>query len=67
MNIGKSIEICLEDRGMMKKKLAEKLDVTPQTVTTLIQSKECTGPMLRKLSEIFEMKSSQFIAIGEQQ
>ncbi len=65
MNVGKSITVCLDERGMMKKKLAEKLDCTPQTVTTLIKSKECAGSMLGKLAQCFDMEVSDFVALGE--
>ena len=65
MDISKSIDYCLKDTGMMKKKLAERLGVTTATVSTLVKSKRCSPDMLQKLSEVFNMRVSEFIALGE--
>lgn len=65
MNIKKSIEVCLDDTGMMKKKLAEKLGVSVQTVSILCKSERCSTDMQVKLAEVFNMKVSEFIALGE--
>jgi len=65
MNISKSINICLDETGMMKKKLAERLEVTPQTVSTLMKSEGCSNEMLEKLANTFHMKVSEFVALGE--
>jgi len=65
VDISESLKKCLDDTGMRKDKLAEKLGVTPQTVSTLVKSKYCTGPMLSKLAGVFGMAESEFIALGE--
>ena len=65
MDISKSISICLEDTGMMKRKLAEKLDVTPQTVSTLMKSEGCSTDMLTRLAGVFNKTVSEFVALGE--
>jgi plasmid maintenance system antidote protein VapI len=65
MNISKSIQYCLDDTGIMKKKLAQKLGVSVQTVSTLMKAEKCGGEMLIKLADAFDMQVSQFIALGE--
>ena len=65
MDISKSIQHCLDDTGIKKLKLAEKLGVSQQTVSTLMKSEKCTGDMLNKLAEAFNMPVSEFVALGE--
>jgi DNA-binding Xre family transcriptional regulator len=65
MNTGKSIQIALVNKGWQKKDLAEKLGVTRSTVSNLVKSSTCTGQALDNLCEVFEMKVSEFIALGE--
>jgi DNA-binding Xre family transcriptional regulator len=65
MNIGKSIQIALIDKGWQKKDLADKMGVTRSTISNLVKSSTCTGQALDNLCEVFEMKASDFIALGE--
>lgn len=65
MNIGKSIQIALIDKGWQKKDLADKMGVTRSTISNLVKSNTCTGQALDNLCEVFEMKASDFIALGE--
>lgn len=65
MNIGKSIELSLIHKGMKKGELAKKLGVTPNSVSTLCKSKTCSGKTLDGLCTVFEMKASDFVALGE--
>jgi len=65
MNIGKSIELCLVINGISKGDLAKKLGVTPNTVTTLCKGKTCSGKALDSLCLVFNMKASDFVALGE--
>lgn len=65
MNTGKSITILLHDRSMKKKDLAAMLDMTPATVTTLCKEETCSGKMIDKLCIVFDIKASEFIALGE--
>ena len=65
MNISKSIGHCLDDTGMKKKKLAEKLGVSVQTISTLSKAEKCSGDMLDRLATAFNMPVSKFIALGE--
>lgn len=65
MNIGKSIKHALINKGMKNKELAEKLGVTPQSITNLCSKPTCSGKMLDQLCVALEMKASDFVALGE--
>jgi len=65
VNIGKSISIALAQKEMQKKDLAQALGVTPATISNLVKSSACSGKALDNLCEVFEMKASDFIALGE--
>jgi len=65
MNIGKSIQIALVNKGWQKKELADRLGVTRSTVSNLVKSDTCTGKALTNLCDVFEMSASDFISLGE--
>lgn len=65
MNIGKSIKICLAKTDMERQELAGVISVTPTYVTKLCNQESCSSTMLEKLCVAFEMKASEFIALGE--
>lgn len=65
MNIGKSIEHAIINTGMQKKELAKALEVTPIQVSRLCAQSTCSGKMLDKLCTVFNMKASDFVALGE--
>lgn len=65
MNIGKSIQIALITKGANKKQLSDSLGVRPEYVTVLCKRKYCSKKMMDKLCEVFEMKASEFVALGE--
>ena len=65
MDISKSMHICLKRVGMQKKELAEELGTTPQTVSIMSKSKYCSPDLLEKMCVLFDMKASEFIALGE--
>lgn len=65
MNIGKSIQIALVNKGWQKKELADKLGVTRSTISNMVKSESCTGKALSNLCEVFEMPVSEFVALGE--
>lgn len=65
MNIGKSIQHCLINKGMQKIELAELMGISPQSLSRNINKRTCSLETLDKLCEIFELKSSEFIAVGE--
>lgn len=65
MNVGKSINICCAKSGIKKKDLALITGFTTKHITTLSNSTECSGKAIEKLSKAFDMKVSEFIAVGE--
>ena len=65
MNIGKSIKIALINNNMKSKDLAAKLGVLPPKVSILCGKTTCSGKMLDSLCAAFEMKASDFVALGE--
>ncbi len=66
MNIGLSVTIILARNDLTKRDLVDGLGVNPGTVSNLIKSKTCSGPMLLRLCEYFDIKASELIAEGEE-
>lgn len=65
MNIGKSIKVALALRSKRSKDLAKALGVTNPTVSTMCTRETASGQMLIKLATAFDMKVSEFVALGE--
>lgn len=65
MNIGKSIKVAMAKKGMRGKELAEKLGVTPSSVSIMSSRKTASSTMLNKLCEAFDMPASDFVKLGE--
>jgi transcriptional regulator with XRE-family HTH domain len=66
MNIGRSIKIAVAKRGIKQKDLAEQMGVTPSSISQLASQASCTGDTLARLAAAFNMKVSDFIALGEE-
>ena len=65
MNIGKSIKIALLHKGCTQKQLSKMLRVHISTVVRLANGRSCSMDRVNQLAEVFEMKVSDFIALGE--
>ena len=65
MNTGKSIKMALIGKGWSQKELAVKLGVTKETMSVLANRYTCSAQRLDDLAKIFEMKVSDFVALGE--
>jgi len=65
LNLRKSIKTALAQRDMSQKALAEKLGMRETSISQLAAQTSCTGATLQKLAEAFEMKVSEFVALGE--
>ena len=65
MDVSRSIKYCLLDRDIFKKDLAEGIGVTPVTMSRLCREPECSGKLLVKLADFFNMSVSEFVARGE--
>lgn len=66
MNLRKSIKQCLLDKEMSQKDLAVKLGMSETSMSQLAAQKSCTAATLQKLADAFDMKVSEFVAIGEE-
>ena len=65
MDIGKSMRIAMAMRGLKGIQLAERLQVTGPTVSVMLSRRTCSGQTLQSLANIFGMKVSEFVALGE--
>ena len=65
MNLRKSVMIALAQRDMKQKDLADKIGMSQGSMSQLLGQKSCTGATLEKLSTAFDMKVSEFVALGE--
>lgn len=65
MHIGKSIRVAMAMRGLRRSQVAEGLKVTGPTVSTMLSRATCSGQTLQALSDLFQMKVSEFVALGE--
>lgn len=67
MNTGRSIKIQLARHDRSVQWLADQLGLTRPHVSTLIGQKHCSGKVLERLAEIFDMSVSEFVAEGEEE
>jgi len=65
MNIGKSIELALVHKQMKKIELAKAMGLSANSISTLCKTPTCSGKTLDKLCTVFNMKASDFVALGE--
>jgi len=65
MDIGKSIRLALAHKNMTKTALAKGLGCTLASVTQLLRRDCIKSDMIQKLANVFEMKVSEFIKLGE--
>lgn len=65
MNFRRSLKLALAQRGMTQKALAEKLGMRESSMSQLAAQTSCTGATLQKIADAFDMKVSEFIALGE--
>ena len=65
MNLSKSIELALINKGIKKSELAVLMNVRRTHVSTWIRSGTMTMSNLVKMCGVFGMPVSEFIALGE--
>ena len=66
MNIPRSIRMCLAMCGENQAWLASQLGISHQAVSHMMKSKHASGKRIDALAAIFELKASEFVAIGEE-
>lgn len=65
MNIGKSLKISLLKNNMEQSDLAEKLGIHQSNISRIANCKTITTETLERLAVAFNMKVSEFVAVGE--
>lgn len=65
MDIGKSIRLAIAEKNITRAKLAEKLGCGRPNVTQMCTTGKVRSETLKRLADVFEMKVSEFIALGE--
>ena len=65
MNVGKSIKILLAQQEIRQCDLATKVGMTRAQMSYICSKESCAGSTLKTISDAFDMKVSEFIAIGE--
>jgi len=65
MNFRRSLKLALAKQDMTQKALAEKLGMRETSMSQLAAQTSCTGVTLQKIAKAFDMKVSEFVALGE--
>lgn len=65
MHIGRSTRIAMAQRGMRSKDLAQILGMTQTSISLVLSRESSPGGLVKKLAEVFGMKASEFVALGE--
>jgi transcriptional regulator with XRE-family HTH domain len=65
MNIKRSIEMALAQKGLKKKDLAAGLGINQVTLSRILSKNQGTQKMLESSAEYFGMPVSDFIRLGE--
>lgn len=66
MNVKRSIEVALAKKGVKKIDLALHLETTPQQISNWCRKNSLTCNSLERLAGYFDLKLSEFIALGEE-
>lgn len=65
MNIGKSIKMALVKADKKQTWLADQLGVSARWVNGLANSVGASSATIERLAAVFDMKPSEFVALGE--
>lgn len=65
MNVGKSVRVAMAKRDIKPAQLMEMMGCSRQYVGQLMQAETVGTGTLNKLCDVFGMKASEFIALGE--
>jgi len=65
MNVGKSIKVALAKRGINQTQLAAELKCTKVWISRLANMRTASMPTVEMLAKSFDMKVSEFVALGE--
>jgi transcriptional regulator with XRE-family HTH domain len=65
MNVGKSIKVALAQKGMSQVELSKRMGLTHTWVSALANKKKASTATIEALATQFDMKVSEFVALGE--
>ena len=65
MNLKKSVTVARAINDMTQKDVAEKMEVSPQYLSLVLNRGDCTTCLLCEMAGAFNLKVSEFIALGE--
>ena len=65
MNLKRSIEVALAQKGLKKKDLATGLGINQVTLSRILSKNKCTQNMLEASAEYFGLQVSELIKLGE--
>lgn len=65
MNVGKSVRVAMAKRDIKPKELAERMSASRQYISQLMKADAVGTGTLNRLCEVFGMKASEFLALGE--
>lgn len=65
MNVGKSIKVALVKRGLNQTQLAVQMKCTQVWINRLANSRSASMATVESLAKAFELKVSDFLALGE--
>lgn len=66
MNVGRSINVACAQNDMTNKDLAKAASISRTTISLLVKGKiKCRQSTLEALAKAFNLKVSEFIALGE--
>lgn len=65
MNVGKSIKVALAQKAMSQAELAKRMGLTHTWVSALANKPKASTATVEALAAQFDMKVSEFVALGE--
>lgn len=65
MNVGKSVKVAIALNGKSINWLAEQLNVGRVRASVIANSERANQETIEKLASVFNLKASEFIALGE--
>lgn len=65
-DVGKALRICRTKHLVSNAQVAEALGVAPQQASRIANTQHASTRTVEKLAALFDMKPSEFLAIGEE-
>lgn len=66
MNIKRSIELALAQKGKRKKDLSAGTGLQPGSLSNIMKSNRCSLDSLVKIAGFFDMDTDEFLALGKE-